>query len=64
MAWDQKWFSKMKNGKVAGPSGLVFEMVKSAGRANLINKIKVGGAITVERELGKLKAQSQVLDNF
>lgn len=54
----------MKNGKVARPSGLVFEMVKSAGRANLINKIKVGGAITVERELGKLKAHSQVLDNF
>lgn len=54
----------MKNGKVARPSGLVFEMVKSADRANLINKIKVGGAITIERELGKLKAHSQVLDNF
>ena len=50
----------MKNGKVAGPSGLVFEKVKSAVRANLINKIKKRGAITLERELGKLKAHSNV----
>ena len=52
-----KAVKKMNKGKVAGPSGIVFEMLKAAGEkaiemvTGLINQIIKEGAVPVEWEL-------------
>ena len=52
--------SKMKNGKAAGRSGVVSEMVKSAGEADvdiitdIVNQTKLEGVIPAEGDIGLL----------
>ena len=51
--------SKMKNGKTAGPSGVVSEMVKAAGETgdmvtDLVNQIIVEGAIPAKWECSNI----------
>ena len=50
----------MKNGKAAGRSGVVSEMVKSAGEADvdiitdIVNQTKLEGVIPAEGDIGLL----------
>ena len=56
----EKAVSKMKNGKAAGPSGIVSEMVKAAGEVglhmvtNLVNQIIMEGCILIDWELSTI----------
>ena len=68
----EKAVSKMKNGKAAGPSGIVSEMVKAAGEVgidmitNLVNQIIMEGCIPIDWELSTIvncyKGKGDALD--